>query len=781
VRPRFGKQPQKRGVILTSRARMTGVGKMLFLNSPMASTTNPVNALPADRFYRTCLFFLVLTSVVTLVSTGKLDLLTTILAPGLILYKGVRWWLGKPPELRQTTATRLVIAYLLVLPMDALFVSRAMAEDSANAGLYSALLAAVHFLLFVTTVRLYSASSDRDGVFLSMLSFAGVLASAVFTVDTSFLMFFLIFLLFAVGVFVGLEIRLGAIGAVFPRLDVDIQRERRFHRALALAALSVALGAAVFGSVLFFVFPRFNAGFFARAGMRPSLMSGFSENVELGQIGEIKKNNAVVMRVEVGAPINYPMLRWRGIALTTFDGRRWYSNEPQKQAHMPARDGWITVAVPPEMQGRPALQVRYVALLEPLASNALFGPAQVVALRGNFAGEGGAFTDLSQHGFLNVDSTGSIFNHSHSLSQIRYQGISMLPVSRPAEARLAGTDYPEKIRQTYLQLPPRIDRRIGELARRMSGTMDNPFDKAIAIETYLRTNFTYSLKLAGKPAADPLPHFLFDTRAGHCEYFASAMAVMLRTLGIPSREVNGFLPGEYNDVAGDYIVRGSDAHSWVEAYFPGSGWITFDPTPPASPDAGGIFSRLALYMDWAQLVWNEWIINYDFSHQAVLARSVGRTSMDWREASRKKFRELQDHGMEGLTQWQRRHAILSVILPALLVFALIVLRLDWLYSFFRWLSLLWQTRRPEGERNDPQLASRLYAELLRVLAKRGFMRPDTQTAREFAASLTLQPSLAPVVREFADIYAQARFGGGPCDALRLHKLLEQVRSTRRPT
>ncbi len=743
----------------------------------MATTTaTPVNALPADRFYRVCLFFLVLTSVVTLVFTGKLDLPTTISAPGLILFKGVRWWQGKPPELRQVTATRLVVLYLLVFPVDALFISRAVAGDAANANLYSALLAAVHFLLFVTTVRLYSASTDRDAVFLSMLAFAGVLASAVFTVDTSFLVFFLIFLLFAVGVYVGLEIRRGATGAVFPRLDVDVHRERRFHRALGLAALSVAVGAVVIGSLLFFVFPRFNVGFFAHAGMRPSLMSGFSENVELGQIGEIKKNSAVVMRVEVGAPIDYPMLRWRGIALTTFDGRRWYSNEPQKQAHMPGRDGWITLARPADLEGRTAAQVRYVALLEPLASNALFGPAQVLALRGNFAGEGGAFTDASQRGFLNVDSTESIFNQSRSLSPIRYQGISMLPVARPAEARLAGTNYPEKIRRTCLQLPAKLDRRIGELARRMSGTANNPFDKAIAIETYLRTNFTYSLKLAGKPGADPLPHFLFETRAGHCEYFASAMAVMLRTLGIPSREVNGFLPGEYNDVAGDYIVRASDAHSWVEAYFPGSGWITFDPTPPASPDAGGLLSRLALYMDWVQLTWNEWIINYDLAHQTALARNAGRVSMDWRDASRKKFRELQDRGMEGLMRWQRRHRVLSVAAPALLVFALIVLRLDWLRSLVRRLSLLWQTSRPQGERNDPQLASRLYAELLRVLAKRGFLRAEAQTPREFAASLGPQLTLAPLIREFTDIYAQARFGGGSCDVLQLHRLLEQVRS-----
>ena len=98
----------------------------------------------------------------------------------------------------------------------------------------------------------------------------------------------------------------------------------------------------------------------------------------------------------------------------------------------------------------------------------------------------------------------------------------------------------------------------------------------------MRARFTYTLNLTGKPGDDPLAHFLFETRAGHCEYFASAMTIMLRTLGIPTREVNGFLPGEYNDLGGDYIVRASDAHSWVEVYFPGNGWMTFDPTPPAA-------------------------------------------------------------------------------------------------------------------------------------------------------------------------------------------------------
>ena len=96
---------------------------------------------------------------------------------------------------------------------------------------------------------------------------------------------------------------------------------------------------------------------------------------------------------------------------------------------------------------------------------------------------------------------------------------------------------------------------------------------------------------------------------------------MLRTIGIPSREVNGFLPGEYNDLGGDYIVRASDAHSWVEVFFPGNGWVTFDPTPAGPESKRRIFSRLGQYMDWMSLSWNEWMINYDFAHQVQMAQN----------------------------------------------------------------------------------------------------------------------------------------------------------------
>ena len=744
----------------------------------MASTvTSPAQPLPAEQFFRASVFFLVLTATLTLVSTGKLDLPTTIVAPLAILYKGFRWWRGHSQDLKQSTATRLVLAYFFLFPVDALFVSRNLASGTSNSALYAALLAAVHFLLFVTIVRLYSASTDRDAIFLAMLSFAAILASAVFTVDTNFFFLFFVYLLFGVATFLSLEIRRGAFGAVFPPQQAELARERKFQRAMSLAALSVAVGALFFGSMLFFFFPRFSAGYFARTGFQPSLMTGFTDSVELGRIGEIKQDTSVVMRVQTGAPVNYPMLRWRGIALSTFDGRRWYSREKRRDLHDAGRDGWIQLGSPQDVKVPVVAQLRFVILLQPLASDALFAPAQLMELRGNFSNEAGTYYGTARRSMLGTDPAGSVFNPARNYSQVRYEGVSLLPESRPPKARTSGADYPEEIQDLYLQLPEKLDPRIPELARKITATADNPFDKAVVLESYLRRNFGYTLNLSGKPGADPLAQFLFVTKAGHCEYFASAMAVMLRTLGIPSREVNGFLPGEFNDLAGDYIVRASDAHSWVEAYFPDSGWITFDPTPASTGSEAGLFSRLNLYLDWMQLTWNEWVINYDFAHQLVMAKNVRQNSTDYSESFRNWFRRAQERGMAGLAAWQHRHSYLSLVLPALLVFLLVVLRFDWIRSAVRWLSLALQMRQPTALRNNPQLASRLYAEMLRVLEKRGFTRAETQTPGEFAATLSLQPSLLSAVGEFTSLYAQARFGGAVCDAFRLRALLEQIRST----
>ncbi len=716
-----------------------------------------------------------LTSTVTLVSTGKLDIVTSFAAPLIVLYKGIRWWHGRPSELSHRAATWCVVAYLAFFPVDALFLSRFSVGNSANPPLFAWLLATVHFLIFVSIVRFYSAVTDRDALFLSMLSFASILAAAVLTVDTTFLILFFIFLLFGISTFVGMELRRGALGAVSPALHLHTERDRKLNRALSLSALSVACGAIVIGGVLFFFFPRFSAGYLGRASFNPSLMSGFTENVELGQIGEIKKNSAVVMRVQTGKPIGYDRLRWRGIALTSFDGRRWSTPEHNAQKLQPDDDGWIRTAEVPHKTDSPKPEMIYTVYLEPLATDAIFVPGKVISLKGNFNGENSNSFAAIRRTYIFRDSTDTLLNPFHNYSAIRYAGFSLLLPMDATKLRAASTEYSIDIASTYLQLPHELDPRIPELAKQITKNARTPFDKSLAIESYLRNRFTYTLNLTGKPGDDPLAHFLFETRAGHCEYFASAMTIMLRTLGIPTREVNGFLPGEYNDLGGDYIVRASDAHSWVEVYFPGLDWQTFDPTPAAPENETGFLTRLGQYADWMEITWSEWVIGYDFAHQMVMAQSLQRSSRDFSDSLRAWYARQQVRGRRWMKSW---HNGLGVLIPLTVLAFLILLRFDALMAILRRLRLSWQIRSPKTARSNPQLASGLYAELLRVLARRGMARRETQTPLEFAAAVNA-PNLAPPVREFTQLYAHARFGDAPCDATRLRQLLDQVRAALR--
>jgi transglutaminase-like putative cysteine protease len=741
----------------------------------MASRTSlpVVPPLPAERFLRVSLFLLLFTAILTLIGTGKIDIFTSAVAMVALLCHVRRWWYGHEPELKPRTATFLVLCYLLFFPVDMFFLSRSLAANSPNPPLYAALISSVHFLLFILLVRLYSARTDRDAHFLVMLAFAALLASAVLTVDTAFLFLFFFFLLFAIATYTGLELRRGAAGAALPTTSAQPESEKRLARALGYSALGVSLGAIVCGTVLFFVFPRVSAGYLGKTSFNPTLLSGFTDQLELGQIGEIKKSEAVVMRVETGKPVNYPGLRWRGNALANFDGRRWSVGERGSETLLANAEGWIPLRERPRAGEIRGEILQFIVLQEPMASDLLFVPGDALALRGNFTGEAGGISH--RRTYIYRDAAGSLSNPFHNYVAIRYIGLSQLPPLNKARLEAAGTDYPPDISEKYLQLPLELDARIPALAISATSRGVTPYDKAAVLENFLKTKYAYTLNLTGNPGKDPLAHFLFETRAGHCEYFASAMTVMLRIMGIPAREVNGFLPGEYNDLGGDYIVRASDAHSWVEAYFPGSGWIVFDPTPAAPVESLSVFRRISHFADWAELTWNDWVIGYDFAHQTALAQTAQMRSRNWRELAAAWFGEKQQHFKNRLSDWQLRHKVFGVVLPVLLIGILAVLRYGRLGLLWQNLRLSLQTKGKNPGGVKVLMASRLYQEMTHVMARHGFARTEAQTAFEFADAVK-KAGLNSSVKEFTRLYAEARFGGAHGDIPRLQQLLEVIRA-----
>ncbi len=178
-------------------------------------------------------------------------------------------------------------------------------------------------------------------------------------------------------------------------------------------------------------------------------------------------------------------------------------------------------------------------------------------------------------------SPGDLFGLQISGST-NYRVHSLVSVADVNELRAAGQDYPDWVRQKFLVLPQGIPERVKALANQLTASKPTAFDKALAIENYLRT-YPYSLDVPIPPKQqDLVDYFLFDLKKGYCDYYASAMVVLARETGIPARLALGYASGVYNINSKRFVVTEADAHSWVEVYFPGIGWVSFEPTA-ASP------------------------------------------------------------------------------------------------------------------------------------------------------------------------------------------------------
>ncbi|MGH9524670.1 MAG: transglutaminase TgpA family protein, partial [Terriglobales bacterium] len=544
--------------------------------------------------------------------------------------------------------------------------------------------------------------------------------------------------------------------------------DRRFARALTFTAVSLMLSIVVGAAAIFFILPRLSAGYLSDYAPRNDFVTGFSDQVQLGAIGRIQQSDSIVMHVRfIEGGGNYAGLKWRGLSLAEFDGRTWKNpNNEVLLGHVgngrfdlfdvEQRAGNVVGDLAQTL--RNSKQIRYSVAMEPIGTRVLFLASVPVMVFGHMREVG-------------VDDSGGVWSLDGARMLEGYTAVSLLP--NMAERRVqAGTQIPTQLSPDYLQVPPQLDARIPALARQITEGRNTPFDKASAIELYLRRNFGYTLQLPSTPPADPLATFLFVRKQGHCEYFASAMAIMLRTVGVPSRVVNGFRMGEYNDVTGSYIVRGRDAHSWVEAYIPGAGWTEFDPTPADAAPDNGSFHRLALYLDAAREFWREWVVNYDFLHQQNLTISAmlkGRTMGDrfrlWLRREHVRLLVKAKHVYERGERSSPREIATVIILGALLLAGL---RSRPLLQAWRH----WRVAR-NPQRAPDQAASIWYGRLLRRLSRHGWHKTPGQTPGEFAASID-DLALRANVERFTARYEAARFGRSIPDAERLPELYEEI-------
>ena len=729
----------------------------------MASLSTQSGVIPLaraiDHYFELALYLLVLTGFATLASTGGLDLATILLVGIALAIRGYLLAKRYHFAISERWTTPLSIAYFVFFAADYFLFSRAF------------LAATVHLALFGVVVRMFSLRRERDHITLAILAFLMVLAAAVLTVDSIFLFSFAAFMMMAVGTFVLMEMRRSGLSAnILARHTNDPQEHRHLAFALARVAPALMLMILVAGSIVFFLMPRMSAGYMGGFSFGTDLSSGFSDRVQLGQIGQIQKSGAVVMHIQIdGDKVGSSDLHWRGVALANFNGHTWSDpkepfalrRQPNNAFQVPA----INAAL--RSYGLPSRArehiIHYRVLMEPIGINVFFLAPWARSVSGDYrqvaADSGGAVYD---------------FDSQHPIS--RYEADSDIAAPTPAELRTAERTYPAQIAATYLQLPE-LDSRVPALAAQIAKSAGNDFDRAAAIENHLKTRFGYTLELPPTPVKDPIANFLFERRQGHCEYFASAMAVMLRTLGIPSRVVNGFRSDEFNDLTGNYVVRAKDAHSWVEAYFPGYGWQTFDPTPAGASGTPQGWDRLALYLDAMSSFWRDWVVSYDSSHQYSLGQSaVGGTRGMWQRA-----RIWARHHYAAMLKWARRSqdrvqhspgrwAILCASV------AMGLLLLGNLGRIARLLHEKWLRAYPE--RSPEQAAAMWYRRMARALARRGVQKPAAQTPQEFVKKIEDSRLREPVAR-FTAVYESARFGNSPDDAQRLPELYEEVESATR--
>jgi transglutaminase-like putative cysteine protease len=716
-------------------------------------------ALPQaiNNYFELSIYLLVLMGFGTLASTGGLDLPAVLLVGAALALRGYLLVERRQIVISERWTTPLTLAYFAFYAADYFLLSR------------SFLRATVHLVLFAVVVRTFSLRRDRDYTMLAILAFLMVLASAVLTVDSVFLLFFAGFMLMAVATFILMEMRRSGRAAQF---QAQPSRDKQEHRRLAFSlarvtpalVLMILLGAAA----VFFLLPRMSTGYLGGYSFGTDLSTGFSDRVQLGRIGQIQQSNAVVMHIQIdGDRQGRYALHWRGVALAHFDGKDWSNSRQQIVLEREADGGF---AIPPFSQGLTQASlarnqvasgklghlIHYRVLMEPIGTNIFFLAPWARRVTGAYR-------------TLQIDAGGAVSDLDNQRSVSLYEADSDISTPSPEQLRQAG-DYLPRFALAYLQLPA-LDPRIPALAAQITGSASNSYDKAAAVERHLKT-YGYTLQLPSAPVADPLANFLFERKQGHCEYFAASMAVMLRTLHIPSRVVNGFRSDEFNDVTGNYVVRARNAHAWVEAYFPGYGWVTFDPTPGGAIGSPQGWGRAMLYLDAAASFWREWVISYDSSHQSVLGQSV----VNGTRSSLERARRWAQVRYAWLLNWARKSQRGVAHSPGRWFGGSLAVVLLWLLlANVARIARMIRRRRLQAhpERSPDQAAAMWYEQMTRYLTRRGVRKSATQTAQEFVRVIE-DEQLRMRVGQFTDAYESARFGNSADQALRLPELYEEV-------
>lgn len=514
---------------------------------------------------------------------------------------------------------------------------------------------------------------------------------------------------------------------------------------LLASALSLAL------ALLFFlVLPRMRASMLRGPGLGlPAASAGFSDRVELGDLGRIRQDETVVMRVSTLSGEVPPRAEayWRGMVFDAFDGRSWSVTPPGKRPLSGSPEVGLSLA-----HDRAGGALVQEIVREPVTGGVLFASGEPERIQG----------PLQR---VHRDANGSLYAPGQADERIRYRIGTQRHVPADGELARDRARVSDPRDRRFLALPE-LSPEVAALAREITGAAQHDAGRVRALEAWLRRNGSYDDRppRLGDDPRSPVEVFLFGGITGHCEYFASGMVVLARSLGIPARLVNGFAGGRQNAIGGFVELTRSDAHAWVEVLYERAGWVPYDPTPPdlrlRAAAGASLLERVAEIGSAIELWWFQRVVDFDRSDQFRALRSAW---LAWRGAGEW---PAQEDGAERLIDWHLDPVLLTRTLALAPVgVALLVL----LARLVR--------RRTRSEGPPPA-----YRKALRLLARRGCERGAHVTARDFARQVHVTHSAAVgrVFEELTESYLLERFGGrvDPRAGERVRELQRLLRQAR---
>jgi len=605
-------------------------------------------------------------------------------------------------------------------------------------------LAMARFVELLCIHRLWNRRTQRDEMLLLLLSLLMLCAGAALSAELLFGLAFIAFSVSATWAMALTHLRFEIEAGRGVQGSATLLQSRRVATPRLLGALA---GLSMLGlagaAVIFVTFPRVTIGGWRRASNKQRV-AGLSNQVDLSLQGSIADDPRVVLRVRLDPDpgVEHLAMHWRARALSVWTGQGWRAADA---GEMPS------LRMPQRPKQRPSPAKRGVLIAD---TEAVAGFSDGLVLTPEGWPYGVEFrrplTARGQPQKLYRNAAGDFFYQPIDVGDIHY----IVTVSRDdkvvASLRGRGQQYPPWL-AADLALPADLDPRVAALAKRLGSNKD-PADAAVAIETFLSSNLQYTRDLAGE-VANPISNFLFKRRAGHCELFSSAMVIMLRSVGIPARNVTGYFGGERTST-GYYAIRGGDAHSWVEVYFPGAGFMLFDPTPAAERGSQqqGAWASMLLAWDALQQRWRAFVVDFDLISQGQAIRRLGDM---FSEASR---RLSGKGGSQGTAR---------MLFTGLGIFLVAALMAFWLRRRLR--SRQASSSRPRTLGADQRRALKLWREARVQMRYFGVRVLPGATAAELARAAGGQAAA-----DLAAVYTRARWGGDALPAGEARRLLRDL-------